>query len=439
MAEVCGGLQVAHELRLADGQDACVVHRDVSPHNILVSTRGSAKLIDFGLAKVRDRMADETSVGIVKGKVRYMAPEQVVGPAVDCRADVWAVGATLYHMLSGAPPYEAATDVDVVRTLMSGTPPRPLGPEVHPAVSAIVMRSLAWRADERFPTARELQRALEQAMHRAGLATTASEVASCLGAHLGDRAQERQQIVALGMRQAVERERIAGRSIPPAHERISGRISTPTPAPSATGSGSTISSGSIAPPPARRAGTVVFATILTVAVLALATLGAVRQLRPSTDLPTAAAAPGVPPAAASASNATVAAARATSPTPAQGQAKATSPGRDGQPAAGSPGTMTVSVSDLPVAPAPKARPRVVGLQTKRTRAAMPGAPAGTDAGADTAADTPAHTAAEDATADETDDDGIQVTGKATQAAAKAAEAPSNGADATVKSTEATGD
>ena len=123
MAEVCGGLQAAHELRMIDGQPAGVVHRDVSPHNILVSTKGVAKLIDFGLAKARDRMSEETSAGIVKGKLRYMAPEQVVGPSVDCRADVWAVGASLYHLLAGQPPYEADSDADVVRALMSGKPP----------------------------------------------------------------------------------------------------------------------------------------------------------------------------------------------------------------------------------------------------------------------------------------------------------------------------
>ncbi len=126
MAEVCGGLQAAHELRMADGRPAEVVHRDVSPHNILVSTKGAAKLIDFGLAKATGRLSQETSAGIVKGKLRYMAPEQVLGPGVDCRADVWAVGASLYHLLSGAPPYEAEADADVLRALMSGTPPRRL-------------------------------------------------------------------------------------------------------------------------------------------------------------------------------------------------------------------------------------------------------------------------------------------------------------------------
>ena len=109
-----------------------MVHRDVSPQNILVSTKGVAKVIDFGIAKARDRVSGDTSTGQVKGKVRYMAPEQAMGRTIDRRADVWAIGAILYHMLSGKPPYDGETDVQALMTLTSGLPPVPLPPTVPP-------------------------------------------------------------------------------------------------------------------------------------------------------------------------------------------------------------------------------------------------------------------------------------------------------------------
>ena len=145
LADVCGGLHTAHELReVDDGPLLGVVHRDVSPQNVLVSTKGVAKLIDFGIAKARDRIAGDTNAGQVKGKIRYMAPEQAVGGAVDRRADIWAVGAILYHLLSGKPPYDGENDVQALMVLTSGRPPVPLPATVHPAIAAIVKRALTF-------------------------------------------------------------------------------------------------------------------------------------------------------------------------------------------------------------------------------------------------------------------------------------------------------
>ena len=106
LADACGGLHAAHELRGKDGAPLGVVHRDISPQNILVAAKGAAKVIDFGIAKARDRLAGETSTGILKGKIQYMAPEQALGEATDRRADIWAVGAVLYHMIAGRPQFD---------------------------------------------------------------------------------------------------------------------------------------------------------------------------------------------------------------------------------------------------------------------------------------------------------------------------------------------
>ncbi|MGO9836731.1 MAG: serine/threonine-protein kinase [Polyangiaceae bacterium] len=383
LMEVCGGLHAAHELRMANGQYAGVVHRDVSPHNILVSTKGAAKLIDFGLAKARDRIADETSAGTVKGKLRYMAPEQVLGPAVDRRADVWAVGATLYHLLSGEPPYEADTDVEVVRALMSGRPPRRLGHAVHPAVEAVVLRSLAWRPDERFATARDLQRALEQAMHAAGLETNASDVGSFVAEHVGDRARERQEAIALGMREASEREgalvgarasaHLGLLTATPARTDVRTGDSSRGPlvsAPPSSGATSVSKRLVLVPEPARRGGSAALASAVIVLVVVLAGLGlAFRLTHPWTDRP----ADVTPPS--------VAAARATRAAPSRAHAPPPEP--TAPTAAGSAVNMTVDVTDLPVVPAspPPARAAVPAWrqQPPRTFAppvATPGAAAG---------------------------------------------------------------
>jgi serine/threonine protein kinase len=209
MADVCGGLHTAHELRGNDGQLLGVVHRDVSPQNILVNMKGVAKLIDFGIAKARDRVAGDTNAGTLKGKVRYMAPEQALGNPIDRRADVWAIGGILYHLLSGKPPYEGENDVQTLLVLTSGRPPVPLPPSVHPAISAVVKRALSAAPNKRFDTAAEMQQAIEDAMVAAKVTAGPSAVSSCLAEHVGDRAQKRKDAIALGVKAASDREKYA--------------------------------------------------------------------------------------------------------------------------------------------------------------------------------------------------------------------------------------
>jgi serine/threonine-protein kinase len=206
MADACGGLHAAHELRNAEGSLLNLVHRDVSPQNILVSARGMAKLIDFGIAKVRDRMADDVTTGPLKGKARYMSPEQARGEVVDRRADVWAVGAVLYHLLSGRAPYEGANDVETLVRLRSAEAPEALVSEVHSAVASVVMRALGPKRDDRFASATELQQAIEGAMVEARLETTDAKVASFLAARGPDGAitTKRKAMIARGLRNLSE-------------------------------------------------------------------------------------------------------------------------------------------------------------------------------------------------------------------------------------------
>jgi len=209
IADVCGGLHAAHELRDGSGQPLGVVHRDVSPQNVLVTTQGVAKLIDFGIAKARDRLGGDTNADQVKGKVQYMAPEQAIGRPVDRRADVWAAGAVLYHLLTGRAPFEAENDIQTLFLLSSGRAPPALPASVPAAVASVVMKALTHSPEQRLASAEAMQSALEEIMApMRGEASTAA-VASYLASHVGDRAAKRKEAIALGLQAAAERERLA--------------------------------------------------------------------------------------------------------------------------------------------------------------------------------------------------------------------------------------
>ncbi|MCA8963145.1 MAG: serine/threonine protein kinase, partial [Planctomycetes bacterium] len=149
LADSCAGLHAAHELRDEDGNDLAVIHRDVSPQNILVSMEGVAKVIDFGIAKAKHRIAEETDAGIVKGKRAYMAPEQALGQRIDRRVDVWAIAAIAYRHLKGEAPINAASPREVLATIARGHIDHPLRgtPGVPDAVADVLDRALATEPD----------------------------------------------------------------------------------------------------------------------------------------------------------------------------------------------------------------------------------------------------------------------------------------------------
>ncbi|MDB4942293.1 MAG: hypothetical protein JWP97_1827 [Labilithrix sp.] len=164
IADACAGLDAAHRLKGADGKLLGVVHRDVSPQNILVNVRGDVKIIDFGIAHAKDRIGSDTRDGSLKGKLHYMAPEQARHETIGPYTDTFAIGATLYRMLAGRPPFDAGNDAATLHLLLSGAPPPPLPDTVPPLVTAIVERSLSHDPGERYGTAREMRVALEQAL-----------------------------------------------------------------------------------------------------------------------------------------------------------------------------------------------------------------------------------------------------------------------------------
>jgi eukaryotic-like serine/threonine-protein kinase len=195
LADASAGLHAAHELRDAQGQSVEIVHRDVSPQNILLSSSGAVKIIDFGIAKAHGRSQGETRTGIVKGKIQYMAPEQVKkGRSVDRRTDIWALGACLHELASGKLPFDGDDDVEVIRKLMNDEAP-PAAEGLPDAVVRVIERSMALDPDARFPTAAGMNRALESAMKEIGETATSDDVGAFLRSELPELAEKRREIV----------------------------------------------------------------------------------------------------------------------------------------------------------------------------------------------------------------------------------------------------
>jgi len=175
-ADACLGLHAAHEQRDPDGNPAGIVHRDVSPQNILVSRAGVAKVIDFGIAKAVNRASEETRTGLMKGKLRYMAPEQATRGEIDRRADVWSMGAVFYGLMNGGPPFEVNGDVQIIARLVKGIGPEPLKGDVPAVVRTIIAKAMKIDRNERYASTLEMAKALEAVMISTAATTSQEEV-----------------------------------------------------------------------------------------------------------------------------------------------------------------------------------------------------------------------------------------------------------------------
>jgi len=161
--DVLDGLQYAHELTDEAGKPRMLVHRDVSPENIIVNELGKSKLIDFGIAKAQGRLGTDTATGQVFGKAAFMAPEQARSLPVDRRADIWAVGAVLRLLATGTLAYDAPSQMQRMYMLALGQDPDPL-PEDAPAwLAGILARAMAVDPNERFATCADFAAALHEA------------------------------------------------------------------------------------------------------------------------------------------------------------------------------------------------------------------------------------------------------------------------------------
>lgn len=176
MRELLSALEYVHSAKGPDGEPLCIVHRDVTPQNILIDRGGRVRLGDFGIARSSLRDA-RTRTGIIKGKLRYLAPEQATGSALDARTDLYAVGLILFEMLTGAPYIEGDNEILLLRRAEAPEPRKASEvAEVALAFDPVLQRALERFPEQRFKTAAALQRALDGAAEAAGVAATEGEL-----------------------------------------------------------------------------------------------------------------------------------------------------------------------------------------------------------------------------------------------------------------------
>ncbi|HYO60071.1 serine/threonine-protein kinase [Archangium sp.] len=157
-SKICEGLDYAHRKKDARGQDLDIIHRDISPQNILVSYEGEVKIIDFGIAKAANR-SQKTQAGILKGKFGYMSPEQVRGLPIDRRSDIFAVGVILYEMLTGERLFVGESDFSTLEKVRNADVPTPrqFNPNIPSGLEKVLMRALAAEVEDRYQWASDLQ------------------------------------------------------------------------------------------------------------------------------------------------------------------------------------------------------------------------------------------------------------------------------------------
>ncbi len=162
IAGVCDGLHYAHSRKDYDGKPLNIIHRDISPQNVLVSFAGGVKVVDFGIAKASTQLA-QTRAGVLKGKYAYMSPEQVRGAKIDHRSDLFAVGLVMYEMLTGQRAFERDSSLKTLKAIVQEKPlnPRELNPDVPMEVVKLLSKALEKNPDRRYKTAQEMQLAIE--------------------------------------------------------------------------------------------------------------------------------------------------------------------------------------------------------------------------------------------------------------------------------------
>jgi len=181
------GLHAAHELSDTEGRPIHLVHRDISPQNILLSLQGEVKIADFGIAKFAGR-EESTATGMIKGKFAYMSPEQAGSAELDRRSDLFALGIVLWEALTGARAFASDTPARTIMRVLEHTPRRPVDirPEVGDEMSAIAMRCIAKDPTARFATAADVAEALRSALRTRGVPMDEADLATVMRTLFGE-------------------------------------------------------------------------------------------------------------------------------------------------------------------------------------------------------------------------------------------------------------
>jgi len=235
VSQAAAGAHAAHELVDASGKPYGLVHRDISPHNLMVDDHAHVKLLDFGIAKA-DGM-EQTRTGMLKGKISYMSPEQCRQDKVDRRSDVFALGVVTWELLAGVKPFRGNSELATMQAIVTGDvqPLHEVRPDVPEALSAVVMRALSLDRDDRQASAEAYREELREAVRGTPMVPDPDAASRLVRTLLGDRHQRRQQAV----EQAMERTLVSlsgvapltlesNRSTPSATSRTGGTLSDPS-------------------------------------------------------------------------------------------------------------------------------------------------------------------------------------------------------------------
>jgi serine/threonine-protein kinase len=209
------GLHYAHTRTDQNGEPLCIVHRDVSPQNLLVTYDGSMKLVDFGIAKVANQA---TTSGRLKGKLAYMSPEQGRTEPLDARSDVFSLGVVLFEVVTRSRLFPRLEDLEILKAVVSGQPlPRAQErrPDVPDALDRIIAKAMAQRREDRFANARDLQVALEDWLLKTGRRTTGADIADYMKSLFAERIEQRRSLIESARRGELTPGRVPSRVFPP--------------------------------------------------------------------------------------------------------------------------------------------------------------------------------------------------------------------------------
>lgn len=191
---ICEGLAYAHELKDGRNKTLGIVHRDMSPPNVLITRHGEVKIVDFGLAKANSQL-EHSEPGIIKGKFSYLSPEAALGQPIDHRTDIFAVGIILWEMLAGRRLFQGESDLETVRQVQAARVPdiKQFNPYVTPELEAVLARALARDPLQRYQRARDLGQDLNSMLFRAGRAVSSFDIAQLVEPLVAARENARRQ------------------------------------------------------------------------------------------------------------------------------------------------------------------------------------------------------------------------------------------------------
>ncbi|MCD6497485.1 MAG: serine/threonine protein kinase [Deltaproteobacteria bacterium] len=206
IADAAAGLNAAHELTTLDGKVLNVVHRDVSPQNLLVSYEGNVKVTDFGIAYAAEKIA-HTTAGTVKGKLAYMSPEQASSGQVDRRSDIFSLGTVLFEGICLKRLFKAENDAATLYNVLDAKVPKPssLRPDIPPKLDAVIRKALAKNPEERFSSAGEFEGALNEILAAEGAYVGHQQIAELMDTHFHEQREIRDAEIQRAIKEDMDR------------------------------------------------------------------------------------------------------------------------------------------------------------------------------------------------------------------------------------------